>query len=219
MNSKKISHRDYNPLDPLISLHVPKCAGQSFIKSLEMACSSVYSLKYFYPDIGVNLPEDWYSPNTIIHGHFVRWKGHSVEEVCIGASQFITIVRDPFDICVSAYFYGLRDGHEWATSMSLESFLEWWLAQEIGPLMGALPYFAEARTIEDYCEQFVCIGEVSQINKFYDHLSIILGTVLPKDIIVNTSIYTEKIPDMRCHFQKRHRLDYELFNFIKSTGY
>lgn len=210
----KFNFKPYNPNLGLIMLHIPKCAGQSLQISLEMACNNSYCLSYFYPDIGVNLAKNWNSRRSIVLGHFIRWKGQSIETTCPLASQFITILRDPFDVCVSAYFYGLKEGFTWATSMSIEDFLNWWLLQDFGPLTGALPEFKFDESVIDYCKRFVYIGTVSKIDRFYSEVGRILGVKFEWNGIANTSEYTKSVPDLRSAFRRKFSRDYLLYDFV-----
>ncbi|MDT8853514.1 hypothetical protein RNZ50_00400 [Paracoccaceae bacterium Fryx2] len=167
----------------------------------------------YYPDIGYLLPAGWNAPETIIHGHFVRRNGQAVETVCSGADQYITVLRDPFQVVVSAYFYGKKEGMSWATAHSLEWFMEWWLKQEQGPLMSALPTIKGYRSVEDYAASFIQIGVVSRMTEFYAALGGILGVEFAGEKIVNASAYGEDIPDLEPAFRKRFPLDFDLFDF------
>ncbi|BBU69661.1 hypothetical protein [Fluviibacter phosphoraccumulans] len=208
--------RQYNTLNPLVSLHIPKCAGQSFRVELEIACQGKYSLDYHYPDVGVFLPANSNVARKIIHGHFVRWKDAAVEQVFPEADQFITIVRDPYDVCISAYFYGKDNLLPWAMSLSIEDFLCWWLDQDEhnGPLLGALPSIESFHLIEDYCNNFICIGAVDKLERFYSELGAILNVRFDPRVFVNRSNHVGNVPDLRKEFKRKFSLDYELFNFV-----
>jgi hypothetical protein len=184
--------------------------------ALELACRKSFRLIYYYPDLSQELPSDWNQSNTIIHGHFVRWKDHEVEQMCPDVCQYMTILRDPFDLCVSAYFYGLKQGYVWATSMSLEDFLTWWLEQDFGPLLGALPDINVCSSIKEYCEQFIYIGLVHRLHEHNSVISRILGVQFGQIPMINTSSRTMPIPDLRREFKIKHYLDYELFNYVCS---
>jgi hypothetical protein len=206
--------RNFDRSKPLVSLHVPKCAGSGLWQALQDACSPSFRVFPYYPDIGFTLPADWDAGATIIHGHFVRRDGHAVETVCRGASQFMTVLRDPFEVVVSAWFYGANEGMSWAASHSIDSFMEWWLAEDIGPLMSALPTIEGHRNIEDYASSFIHIGTVRNMLDFYSSLERILDVKMPAIEVVNASDYTERIPDLESAFRKKFSLDYELYNFV-----
>ncbi len=201
--------------NPLISLHIPKCAGTSFINALVSGCKETHNLIFFYPDEGMLLPDNLKKPNTIIHGHFIRSRGMSVETVCPGETQYITILREPFDLCVSLYYYGIREGLEWANGKTLESFLNYWLSEGTFPLLGGLPELTPTESIENYCKRFLCIGTTENISDYYTSLERVIGLKLPSDIKVNVSPRdTQNVLDVREEFKKRHARDYELFEYV-----
>ena len=70
-------------------------------------------------------------PRSCIHGHFNHTRGCGVEAWYPDASQQITVLRDPFELHLSNYFYikGLegrayRDGKAVQIDYSLEQYLE-----------------------------------------------------------------------------------------------
>lgn len=206
---------EFDPNKPLVSLHVPKCAGSSFGQDLSQI-SNYYSVIYFYPEIGYILPNDWHRPKTIIHGHFVRWKNHAVEDFCPDC-QYITLLRDPYDVCVSAYYYGLRNNLSWAVNSTIKEYFEWWLNSDIGPLTGSLLSLDKFNSIEEYCSKFICIGSVSRINDFYSKLERVLNVVFVTSSHLNVSKVLPNTPDYRNAFKERFPFDFDLYNYVESN--
>lgn len=101
----------YDPEQPLISLHVPKCAGQSFRGLLRHWYGDRLLFHYFHRQ---NAPPPRYilQPRTCVHGHFNCKKGLGVDAYYPGAVQFITILRDPLEIALSNYFYWKRKARQ-----------------------------------------------------------------------------------------------------------
>ncbi len=88
----------------MISLHIPKCAGQSFREILEQWFGDAFHIHYFQ-QYNALPPKHELKPGMCIHGHFRRGRGFGVEDYYPSADQFITILRDPLDMMMSNYFY------------------------------------------------------------------------------------------------------------------
>lgn len=212
----------YNPEIPLISLHIPKCSGTSLSHSLHAAnFSEKYRLLNYYPDIGINNLNDYNKANTIIHGHFVRWKNSAVEDIIENPSQFITIVRNPIDTLLSGYFYGKQNNFEWATNKSLEEFIIWHLENDISPIFGAVQKLTNESNPEDICSQFLIIKTINQLNEFVEELSEMLNFGLPKIEHHNTTDkYSKKISREIIQMSNlKYYNEINLINFLENRSY
>lgn len=99
---------------PIISLHVPKCAGTSFGQVL--ARWFLPDFATFYPDkqshvvyrMGEAPPVDMPIPQAAcVHGHFPRSRG-----VVIPEGRYITVLRDPLQAQISLWRYMIQTGRE-----------------------------------------------------------------------------------------------------------
>lgn len=106
----------YDPGKPLISLHVPKCAGTSFVEVLQFWFKEDLYLNYH--DEKNNLEPEKYDlffhdnvreKKICLHGHFNNARGNSALLYYPQVDQFITILRHPFDVHLSTYFYVRRE--------------------------------------------------------------------------------------------------------------
>lgn len=209
----------FDPSRPLVSLHIPKCAGQSAKQSFTAVTWGGYRYLEFYPEFGVQLDPTWNAARTVVFGHFIRWKGHAVETILGGADhQFTTIVRDPFDTLLSGYFYGLQNGMDWAAEQSIDSFLDWFLATKTPPLTGSLPDCSSARTVEEYAQRFIAIGTAEHLDAYIDEISRVLGTKLPRPPRINTSEKTRATPDRRREFELAFPFDFELHRYCSGLN-
>src|SRR5262245_28702080 len=103
--------KQYDADKPLISLHVPKCGGISFRSVLEQWFGANLYLHYFAGLLGEERPQQQeLSSGTCVHGHFSRTRKTEVLDYYPEVDQFITILRDPFEMMVSYYFYAKRLG-------------------------------------------------------------------------------------------------------------
>ena len=109
---------EYDPKKPLISIHIPKCAGSSFSDILKSWFGAGYLPHYH--DEKNNIPPQRHNlqsklffrrfkPGICIHGHFNHERGNGVQDYYPEADQFITFLRDPFDLHLSNYFYVKRE--------------------------------------------------------------------------------------------------------------
>lgn len=106
------AQRRYDPQRPLISVHVPKCAGSSFRDVLKSWFGPGF--RKHYVDEKRNAPPVIHDLAALagrpvcIHGHFNYRRGNGAETYYPEVDQFITIVREPFDLHLSNYFYAKR---------------------------------------------------------------------------------------------------------------
>lgn len=207
--------RHYDTSQPLVSLHVPKCAGTGLLRNFAALPQDRYRLLVYYPEIGEVLPSDWDSPRVIVHGHFQRFKGEEVEKICPTAKQFLTVLRDPLDVLVSAYYYGLRERLSWSMDMTIDRYLGWWFEQEQGPLEAGLPSREGAETLDVYISRFVCIGLLNRLPAFYEELSGVLGVNLPQPEVVNDTDYVFSNRKSRSLAEQRFAWDYALLDRVR----
>ena len=210
--------KPYNPARPLISLHIPKCAGTGLMDVFSKLPRNRFRFLPHYPDINRNLPPDWNEPGVLIHGHFQRFKGEAIETACPGSDQFITVLRDPFDILISSYYYGLRKRLPWATNISIEGYLDWWFAQPEGPLATALPAYQATTSIDEYISGFVCIGLMERLPEFYEVLGHILNIFIAPPRIINETKYEFTSVVLRSRAEQRFAWDYALLERVRACA-
>lgn len=99
--------KNYNPNIPLISLHIPKCGGQTLNAVLKDWFGENFFTHYF--QVNNRKPEKLnFSGNICIHGHFNNSKGFGAKQYYPESEQFVTFVRDPLEIGISNYFFWKR---------------------------------------------------------------------------------------------------------------
>lgn len=116
----------YDPSRPLISVHIPKCAGTSLAHVLRTWFGSGGYYTHYVgerqgtpparhrlwgtcgPEMGLDRP-------VCVHGHFNRARGLGVDRFYPEVDQLITVIRDPFAMCVSNYRY-VRDAARLGTA-------------------------------------------------------------------------------------------------------
>lgn len=122
--------KQYNSDKPLISIHIPKCGGQSFRYILDQWFKE-NQYYHYYDELNKCLPKrinDNIRKNICIHGHFNKYRGFGINQYYPYVDQFITFLREPLEILVSNYFYLLTTSQEthgiqFDKNISLEGFL------------------------------------------------------------------------------------------------
>jgi len=227
--------KTYDPRQVLISVHIPKCAGTSFSNVLRLWFNRKFLLHYHdektnTPPRKHKLPEGSLKERAhyrfCIHGHFNNMRGNGVRDYYPWATQLITLIRHPFDLHLSTYFYVKREAlssgagtfragkvhpiieNRWNLEAFLEhnkeSYIKNFLPPEITP--------DNYETI--LASRFLYIGISEQLQQSVDILSGILGfpTVpVPRE---NASRWTEKIPDgAREEFEEINSLEMGIYNY------
>lgn len=223
----------YNPREPLISLHVPKCGGTSFERALKQWFGRYLFYHYHHQASGTdpqrhNLKHRlfrWrYKRGVCVHGHFNHFRGYGVADYYPDSRQFITILRDPFDLHRSNYFFGKRfawfdpDTGIKATTDERYGNIDRYFEQTESYMMNFLP---RTMTLENYQAiietRFVFIGTVEAYQQSLDILSQRLGKPPVSIGRANTSVYNESLSDearTRARFREQHPLEYAIYDYV-----
>ena len=103
----------YDASQPLVFIHVPKCAGTSTRLVFEQWFGQGMWLHYINPWTREH-PEPFHlekfskESSQLIYGHFNRAVGLNLERQVPQARQFVTILRDPLEAAISDYFFQLQ---------------------------------------------------------------------------------------------------------------
>lgn len=147
--------RSFSPDDPLIFIHVPKTAGTSVRTVFQKWFPDQLKLHYYNEPKG-EMPRrlDLDAPGAapVIYGHFNRLRGFGISDYYPSVRQFLTILRDPFDMHISRYFFSQRRAEDWKHGSDIgDASLSRHL--ETGHL-NMLEHFPRPVTAENYREQF-----------------------------------------------------------------
>lgn len=169
----------------------------------------------------------WLPEVKCIHAHFDHRRGYGLPYFYPEVDQYITILRDPFDIIVSMYFFAkgkattsgfFHEGKQvdfCALYPTLKSYVEdhpVWLYDH-------LPQDLTLENVDQYVqERFVYIGVFEDMSTSVDQLRRILGKApmtMPK---WNQSTYNEPVPeDLRHWFYHNHPLLDRLYKIATAT--
>jgi len=216
---------DYDTGKPLISLHVPKCGGQTLRRVLEKWFGERFFVHYFQQ--GHSLPPRHpQKPGICIHGHFNQARGFGVMDYYPEVDQFIAVLRDPIEAAVSNYFFWKRK----ARSIQLinkmmvpggeQDYRDIDDFFRKRPRSNMLDFMPRMMTKENYREtietKFVWIGLVEKLQMHVDGLAEVLGFSPVTVDRLNASNRDEELSSAaRLSFFENNQLVFEIYNYAK----
>jgi hypothetical protein len=215
----------YEPGKPLISLHIPKCAGQSFRRVLEQWYGSRFYIHYFQQNHALP-PRHELKPGTCIHGHFNRTRGFGVMDYYPEVPQFITVWRDPLETAISNYFFWKTKAREKQLKNGIIKAADENDYRDIAdfftkrPKSGMLDFMPCELTPANYKEiletKFVWIGLVENLQESVAVLARVLGFEPVLLERINASPRDEELsPVLREAFLQANALEFEIYSYIK----
>lgn len=224
--------RSYNRNEPLISIHVPKCGGTSFRQALERWFGQKLWLHYIDEQTNALPPKyhlkrgklRWlYKPDVCIHGHFNGDRQFGVQDYYPEAKQFITFLRDPFEVALSTYFYMKRWGDSWYRGgenrpISAEyADVNHFVRERMGTSYFA-QYMPVRATLSNYREiidtYFVFIGIVEEMQVSLNRMALRLGK---QPIVITTSNQSSRDETIDAtleqEFRQQHELEYAMYDY------
>jgi hypothetical protein len=220
--------KPYNRDEPLISIHIPKTAGTSFVNVLHAWYGpNLYrinqknrdSLKIEPLAIG-----KWKS-NICLHGHFNSTRNKPVDIQFPQITQYITFLRDPLEHHLSMYFFKKE-----RVQKRNKTYWDWnpnnapadindFLVNHPSQLLNHMPSTFNPDNFTEILEKyFVFIGLVEQmdasINKLARLLNKPLVTTAPH---VNKSNRNEIASKVSIEaFMNNSRFEYLVYNHVKN---
>ena len=221
--------KKYDKENPLISIHIPKCGGSSFIEVLQKWFNGKFYSHYFNEKDNQMSPNYDLKPGICIHGHFNKKRLFGIKDYYPEADQFITILRDPFEIVVSRYFFVKRAEHAKkegpfyfaGNPLRLEDDVNSYLKNVVSDpdyhpnLLDYMPYEMTMGNCQEILEKhFVYIGITEDIQTSVNMLASKLG--FPQVEIDHQNIserYQEIEEGLKEEFIKKHPLEYAIYNY------
>jgi hypothetical protein len=207
---------------------MPKCAGSSFIRLLRQWFGDQYHKLNQDETQDILLPRiatrdeagEWLSDVKCIHGHFDNGRGYGLPWFYPEINQYFTILRDPFDIAVSMFFFCKRrsaEGKFWYRGRQeniLDKYpdLEYYLKEFPYWIFNHLP---QDITLQNYREKlasrFVYIGIQEDLETSIRQLARILGKPMVELERFNESEYDEPVPNW---LREKFYGDYQLLKRV-----
>ena len=225
----------YDPKKPLISIHIPKCAGSAFSNILKLWFTKGFRLHYHNEKQNKqpkkhNLYSGIFSKRLkrglCIHGHFNNKRGNGVCDYYPEADQFITVIRDPFNLHLSNYFFVKRKGENSYRSGKRHPIIEnaWNIKDYLKEAKKSYicQFLPSNITLENYQqvleEQFLYIGITESLQNSVDLLAQKLGFSSMMVPVTNVSEWNESIPDgSREKFIENNPLEMAVYRYAKEN--
>ena len=219
--------KPYDPKQALISLHIPKAGGTSLGEVLRQWYGSRFYQHYCDEKNNRMPPRLELRPGICIHGHFNARRRFGVADYYPAAGQFIAMLRDPFEIVVSRFFYekkraSLLESFRGGKPLVLPDDVNQYLEQEIvkhdyHPNM--LDYMPAEMTRDNFTDiinaNFVYAGIVEDFAFCLARLAERLGKALPALPQMNMSERYAAVDERyRREFREAHPLEYAIYNYV-----
>ena len=229
--SPKNTLRPYDPQQPVVYTHIPKCAGTSVVRLLRDWFGKYYHKLNQDETRDIVLPrvetkDDrgcWLKNVKCVHGHFDHGRGYGLPYYYPEIEQYFTILRDPFDLIVSMYFFAKgrsKRGQFWFRGEPVDLRDQF---PNVTSYVRTYPYWLfnhlpQDITLTNYVQKleqrFVYIGIFEDLQTSIDNLGLVLGkpqTQLPK---FNVSTYDETVPEsLREQFYHDYPLLHQVYQF------
>jgi len=218
----------YQPQAPLIFIHVPKSAGKSVQLLFREWFGKRLHLHYYHEPTGT--PPEVLDAATladrerppVIFGHFNRRRGFGVEHSYPSVRQFATMLRDPFETAVSAYFFTRTVVHRWKDRPEIPDDIGAWL--EATP-PNILNHFPRPVTRENYKamieECFIHVGVVENLPASLQTLADTLGKPFDPATIPRMHVVPRDQPappELRDRYRERYPLEFEVYEHVRAMS-
>jgi hypothetical protein len=221
--------KKYNPSQPLIAIHIPKTGGVSVKEVFKNWFGSDLYFNYYNEILGempkrldLNKMACESSSPICIYGHFNKKRGFGIKDYYPAVDQFVTIMRDPFELAVSTFFFLQKVAGNWKDNSRLpEGDLKQYLFNDYVP--NTLNHFPFDVTIDNYKDgiekHFICMGITEDMEASISRLADKLGFSVPDSIdFLNRTERNSPVPyELRGEFMERWPLEYAVYEYAKET--
>ncbi|WP_299880742.1 hypothetical protein [uncultured Cocleimonas sp.] len=215
--------KKYDNSKPLILIHVPKTAGIS-IKEIYKSWFG-NRLLFHYSDGNNTLPprhslkENARDGSLCVYGHFNRAKKFGVEHYYPEVNQFVTIIREPFEMAVSGYFYVRKTNPNWRDQLNLQ---KGGLREYLESMhSGLLNFFPQEVTNDNYVEiieaKYVEIGVTEFLSESIARIAEKLNQQYSPEMLKHLNVAKRDLDvpyELKESFMNRHKLEYSVYNYV-----
>lgn len=214
----------YQKSQPLIIIHIPKTAGKSTEKIFKAWFGNNFFNHYFNEATG-EMPKkyDIYRRHSIenplvLYGHFNRLRKFGVNDYYPKARQFITILRDPFEMAISSYFYTRKAGKKWKDKSRIsKNTLSEYLTSIKPNMLNHFPREVTQFNYKDIIEEyFIEIGITEHLDESLRRISRKLDMPYDSSLLGHhnaTERDQEVSADIKNIFMENNPLEFEVYNY------
>ncbi|WP_158569417.1 sulfotransferase family 2 domain-containing protein [Pseudotabrizicola alkalilacus] len=223
--------RVYDPDQPIVFIHVPKTAGLS-VREVFDGWFGDGLIRHYFNEVQGGRPEresrfDLHSREhpVCVYGHFNRLRGFGVTDNYPDASQFVTILRDPFEMACSNYRFLRKVSAKWKDQSRVpKGGLAEYLMETAPNMLNHFPDVVTELNFREMIEtRFVAIGLTERLNDSLSHIASILGfpyepTRLGRLNTTEPEQGTSDLDALRAQYRARHPLEFELYDYVRQRA-
>jgi hypothetical protein len=215
---------EYNPRRPLIVIHIPKAGGISTKVVFEQWYGDGL-LDHYYDQQRGRMPprRDLAALHSaarpvVLHGHFNRLRGFGVEDYYPEANQFVTILRDPYELTISLYHHARREGHAWKDKSRIpRESLEEYLRKAKPNMLNHFPREVTLANYKDLIEEFfIAIGITERLGDSMAWIARKLGKTYDPSMLEHRNRGDGKqrpADDLREIFMENNPLEFAVYHY------
>jgi hypothetical protein len=217
--------RAYDPAAPLIYSHVPKTAGTT-VREVFRGWFGAGLVEHYADERSGSPPvrHDLTSLQSaglppVVFGHFNNRRGFGIDQYYPEATQFVTVLRDPFERAISGYYYRIRHDHSRRSPATPREDLRSYLRRPRGGLINFFPGFVTADNYREMIDRhFIEIGVMEHLAESLRRIARALGRSFDVRELPRLNANPEppeNVADLREQFIANHPLDFEMYDYAR----
>lgn len=218
--------KPYDPDLPLVFIHVPKTAGSSVRRVVADWFKAGFVAHYFDEKTGTPPQRDARFDQhradapVCVYGHFNRLRKFGVDHTYPDARQFVTILRDPFELMISEYYFIRKTGANWKDQSRVpQEDLARYLATARPNMLNHFPRPVSADNYKDIIDEFFLeIGFTETLVPSLSSIAARLEFAFDPAVLEHRN-KTERddqnraVQALRPAFQDRNRLEFDVYAY------
>ena len=219
--------RQYDPSHPLIFIHIPKAAGIS-VKEVFKIWFPDRLYPHYFDEVSDTLPPKYdlttlhsHARPAAVYGHFNSQRGFGVAHYYPDVRQFITILRDPFELAISTYYYIRSSGVTWKDQARVPQFdLLSFLRKTPPNMLNHLPRPVTHSNYRDVLEElFVEVGTVEYLTESMRRIAAKLTKPFDPAWLMhlNATLRDQPHPEeFRAEYAEQYPLEFEVYDYVRA---